>query len=292
MAAGLPPSPSRRRALAFVPRRSLLGTRGRRALHLALGFLPASLVLIALHAASLSRDGNAWGNVVAAAALAGGQAGQRPSVSGPPLAVSVATLSSAEVIANVRRSVVRLTVESRYGPMATMGSGFYIGDRLVVTTAHVLTSAQRITAQVDLGTRSLSAAFVGWDSGRDIALVRLEADPGVPPLALRPTERRATGWPVLAFGFPTWATAAEPSASAGIVSRHLEYGALGWVMETDAIGNSGADGGPVVDHTGAVVGMSQGWVTGQVWPVQLVVTADQILALLPGLKAYGGWGQD
>lgn len=238
------------------------------------------------------------GAVLGAGLLASlGLARSLPPAQAPALAAAFdqpramsAAFSSLEVIAQVRRAVTLVTVTTR-GTTSGVGSGFYIGERLVVTTAHVLSGAQSIAVQLDLGRASLAAEFVGWDTARDVGLLRLVADPGVPPLALRPTERRAVGLPVLSLGFPIWSTAAEPSASAGIISRYLEWPGLGWMLETDARCNPGADGGPIVDSTGAVVGMSQGWVAST-WPVHLAVTSDQISALLPILRRYGGWSEE
>ena len=93
------------------------------------------------------------------------------------------------------------------------------------------------------------------DKSRDLALIQLP--PGVYPSAELGTESNVfLGAPVYALGYPL-NMAGAATVTGGIVSRYLYEPELGReVIQTDAAINIGNSGGPIVDSTGRVIGVT------------------------------------
>ena len=148
------------------------------------------------------------------------------------------------------------------------GSGFVLEGGLVVTCAHVVENADRLTCALADG-RAATARVLALDTPRDLALLELTDLNGAPPpgLPLRRGSPRV-GEPVLALGHPARETfagwnelndaAPNARATAGIVSAtgvQLGNPATAYV-ETDAPLNPGSSGGPLLDLAGRVVGVA------------------------------------
>lgn len=143
------------------------------------------------------------------------------------------------------------------------GSGIIVAnDGYVVTNSHVVRGARELRAQVDAGER-VRAELVGDDPASDLAVLRLSRA-GFKALSLFEGRRVSVGQLVLAVGNPF---RFERSVSLGVVSaidRHLPAprGPLGsqngfeGLVQTDAAINPGSSGGPLLDATGAVVGVN------------------------------------
>lgn len=145
------------------------------------------------------------------------------------------------------------------------GSGWvFDADGHIITNAHVIDGAERITVQFYDG-RVRRAELVGMDRSTDIAVVKVESDASL----LFPA-RRATAEPVFqgdkvfAFGSPF---GFKFSMSEGIVSglgrtartsRSVGYTNY---IQTDAAINPGNSGGPLVDVNGRVIGMNTAIIT-------------------------------
>lgn len=169
-----------------------------------------------------------------------------------------------DTVAAVRKSVARLDVlscDSRW-----MGSGFEVGDHLLMTANHVVDGASAITVQS--GEVITTGQVVGRDPATDSALIRTKDR--LPGKALHLLD----GLPSLAeeievLGFPLWTY--ELSVTRGIVSSLREpVDFTGYDMKvivTDTAINGGNSGGPAIDLAGRVVGLVSGkrvWVTGEV----------------------------
>jgi hypothetical protein len=133
------------------------------------------------------------------------------------------------------------------------GSGFVIGDNLVVTAAHVVEGMSDI--RVIVGKRSNAGEVIGFDAGKDVALVQVRA-----PLAHQvsfATHPAKVGEQVAALGYtlgeglsfkPGVVNAVDRKARIGDVVR---YG----MFELDSPSNHGNSGGPIIDISGRVVGI-------------------------------------
>ncbi len=173
-----------------------------------------------------------------------------------PLAMRSTPGSVSAVAQQVLPSVV--SVQVRAGGQARTGSGFVVGDRLVVTNAHVV-GDQASTVRVSFtGGRSVSARVLGVSEVDDVAVLRVSVPSGVGALPLASgSGQAAVGDPVIAVGSPLGLAG---TVTAGIISatdRSVRIGtARTRALQTDASINPGNSGGPLIDTRGRVVGLN------------------------------------
>ncbi|MCP5283463.1 MAG: Do family serine endopeptidase [Burkholderiaceae bacterium] len=140
-------------------------------------------------------------------------------------------------------------------PFRGQGSGFIVSaDGLVLTNAHVVRDAQRVTVKLQ-DRREFDAKVLGSDPATDIAVLKVEAS-GLPVVALGATQDVQVGDRVLAIGAPY---GFEQTATQGIVSakgRSLPGDSFVPFLQTDAAVNPGNSGGPLFDASGRVVGIN------------------------------------
>jgi serine protease Do len=160
-----------------------------------------------------------------------------------------------ELVARTAPSVV--AVEHHDG----QGSGVIVaGDGYVITNSHVARSSKDARRVRLASGEELPALLIGDDAASDLAVLRVQAH-GLPSLPLADERRLRVGQLVVAIGNPL---RFERSVSLGIVSaieRSLPGprsapGLLEGLVQTDAAINPGNSGGPLLDATGAVVGIN------------------------------------
>ena len=140
------------------------------------------------------------------------------------------------------------------------GTGFvYDKQGDIVTAAHVVSGATKITVRFQDGTTA-KAALIGADPSSDTAVIRVAASPGtLAPLALADSSSVVPGEGVLAIGSPF---GYAESITAGIVSavdRDIEAPnsySIPNTIQTDAAINHGNSGGPLIDSSGKVIGVN------------------------------------
>ncbi len=148
---------------------------------------------------------------------------------------------------------------------AGLGSGFVVrADGAIVTNAHVLSGASRISVAMRDGT-TYPARLVGIDETNDLAVIKIEAR-DLPVAPLGSSSDLLIGEWAIAIGNPFGFVLAnsEPSVTAGVVSgigRNLatpREGAGVYVdmIQTDASINPGNSGGPLVNAAGEVIGVN------------------------------------
>lgn len=146
-----------------------------------------------------------------------------------------------------------------------LGSGFVIRpDGIIVTNAHVVSGANRISVMLRDGT-TYAATLVGMDETNDIAVIRIDAR-SLPVATLGNSEQFLIGeWAIAIgnpFGFLLGNT--EPSVTAGVISatgrnlmgRSEGSGIYVGMIQTDASINPGNSGGPLVNAVGEVIGVN------------------------------------
>ena len=148
-------------------------------------------------------------------------------------------------------------------PASGIGSGFVVSaDGLILTCNHVVAGAGTLTVVFDDG-REVEAEVVATDATNDLAVVRAAAT-GLTPVRLGEATSLRVGQLVVAIGSPL-GTYTE-SVTQGIVSgtdRSIDVSLGGFrrttrlsgLIQTDAAINSGSSGGPLLDASGAVVGV-------------------------------------
>ena len=115
-------------------------------------------------------------------------------------------------------------------------------DGSILTNHHVIDKADRITVKLSDG-RSLKAHLIGSDPDTDIALIKIDGEPGLPVAPLGDSSALRMGEWVCAIGNPL---GYEHSVTVGVVSflgRKLFDASLDNYIQTDAAINFGNSGG-------------------------------------------------
>jgi len=177
-------------------------------------------------------------------------------------AVERAPGSIANLAARVIPGVVSISVSASAG--SGTGSGFFLSsDGYVLTNNHVVEAAEtRGTISVAISTgKKYTAKIVGRDSSYDLAVLKIDVT-GAPTLQLGDSEKVAVGDAVIAIGSPLGlagtVTSGIISAKNRPVTTGSDSGESSFInaLQTDAAINPGNSGGPLVDATGAVVGVN------------------------------------
>ena len=154
---------------------------------------------------------------------------------------------------------------SRTRVVPGLGSGFIVApDGIVVTNAHVVANAQRVSVMRRDGTVN-PARVLGTDETNDIAVLKVESS-NLPVATLGNSASTLIGEWAIAIGNPYGFVMgnAEPTVTAGVISgvgRNLIARGEGPsasfdMIQTDASINPGNSGGPLVNADGEVIGVN------------------------------------
>ncbi|GJF07961.1 trypsin [Mycolicibacterium cyprinidarum] len=206
---------------------------------------------------SLRRLPVALAAVVALLALASPVTPAAPAAAAPEDVLAAATLAEP--------AVVRIDTAVDYQGVVGLGTGIVLDPGgQVLTNFHVVQGADRITGT--LGGRSYPAALVGYDRGRDIALIQLLGAGGLPAAVIGDSNVLVPGEPVVALG-NAMGNDAPLTREVGTVTGfgrtvNAEDTLTGTsdeltgLLEFAAPVRAGDSGGPVVNGTGQVVGIT------------------------------------
>src|SRR5712691_12270525 len=176
----------------------------------------------------------------------------------------------------------------------SLGSGFIINKAgYILTNAHVIEGAQQILATLKDG-RQFNARVIGRDSKTDVALVKINSSGDLPVAPLGDSDEVEVGQWVIAIGNPF---GFDHSVTAGIVSAKGRFipGNYDDFLQTDASINPGNSGGPLIDLSGAVVGVNSAIYTrtGMNMGIGFAIPVNLVKAELPELRTHGkierGW---
>ena len=171
--------------------------------------------------------------------------------------------SVAEIAQRVLPSVV--SIEARANSGGATGSGFVIDSAgFILTNNHVIASA--VTSGGDIRVRfdngnSFPAQLIGRDSAYDLAVLKVRAE-NLKALQFGDSDKVAVGDSVIAIGSPLGLSG---TVTLGIISAKDRAVTAGEgnsensyinALQTDAAINPGNSGGPLVDATGAVIGVN------------------------------------
>jgi S1-C subfamily serine protease len=151
-----------------------------------------------------------------------------------------------------------------------LGSGFVVSaDGYIITNAHVVSNNGQTVKTVTVvfkrdgsQTQRVTGKVVGADNTSDVALIKV--DPGkvsnLDPIPLGDSSKVLVGESVVAIGNPL---GYDFSLTSGIVSatnRNLQSPNGSTItdgIQTDAAINEGNSGGPLIDSSGAVIGINE-----------------------------------
>ncbi|MEW5810709.1 MAG: trypsin-like peptidase domain-containing protein [Actinomycetota bacterium] len=169
------------------------------------------------------------------------------------------------VSGQVEPSVVRIDTQVDYQGIIGAGTGFVIDPGgQVLTNFHVVQGADRITGTVN--GRAYPATLVGYDRKRDVAVIQLQGAGGLPAARIGDSNVLVPGEPVVALG--------NASGTQSPLTREVgTFTAFGQTVnaEDTLTGSSdeitgliefaapvraGDSGGPVINGTGEVVGIT------------------------------------
>ena len=174
------------------------------------------------------------------------------------------------VVAAVRDSVVTITSEGASGrrfsqiPSTGVGSGIVLtSDGYILTNRHVIEGSQAITVELADG-RQFDATLVQESTDQDLALLKISAT-GLTPAVVGDSAALKVGQTAIAIGSPL-GTFTE-SVTRGIISgtgRTITVAdeatgrpvTITGLLQTDAAINPGNSGGPLLDASGAVIGVN------------------------------------
>ncbi|MEV5339051.1 trypsin-like peptidase domain-containing protein [Streptomyces sp. NPDC052676] len=231
---------------------------------------------------------------IVAAAVGGGTAyGIQELTGGGTVATSSSTSTTvvpssqkgtvAGVAKAVSPSIVEINATSNAG--SSTGSGVIItSDGEIITNNHVVSGASRITVTTSDGTE-YTARVVGTDSGKDLALIKLENASGLKAATLGDSDGVQVGDQVVAIGSPEGLTGTVTSGIVSALNRDVTVSTGegqqqtdgGWPFEfggrefngdtgsstttykaiqTDASLNPGNSGGALIDMNGNIIGIN------------------------------------
>jgi serine protease Do len=237
----------------------------------------ASVLAASLLSAVLAAGGTAAlvTGPLAGSTGSGTQAAQAPAAVTTATGSGSSTASASEaaltdVVAAVRDSVVTITSEgvSSRGlqsiPSTGVGSGIVLtSSGYILTNRHVVQGSRSLTVELADG-RQFDATVVKISSDQDLALIKIDAS-GLTAATIGDTSKLQVGQTAIAIGSPL-GTFTE-SVTRGIISatgRTItvqdessgQPETLTGLLQTDAAINPGNSGGPLLDASGAVIGIN------------------------------------
>ncbi len=207
-------------------------------------------------------------------------------VRGPNLVRSGKALDVQGVLAAVQPGVVTITTDSG------SGSGMVIQeDGVVLTNAHVVNGAQRITVTLDDATTH-AADLLGAMPSKDVALLQIRNAKGLKTVTLGKSASLQVGDDLVAVGnafnlgeTPTVTTGIVSALGRSIVAENNEK--LENLIQTDAAINPGNSGGPLVNAAGQVIGVNTA-IAGGAENIGFSIPIDDIKPIIADLKSGGG----
>jgi serine protease Do len=176
------------------------------------------------------------------------------------------------IFENASPAVVEIdTTQKASGNFSTFaesgqGSGFLISsDGYILTNNHVVDGADSIIVKLSTGD-TLQAEILGKDAVHDLALVKVDSADvdNITPLVLGNSDDIKIGAMAVAIGNPY---GLDNTVTVGVISGKNRSvsdssSSLIGMLQTDAALNPGNSGGPLLDASGAVIGINTAIETG------------------------------
>ena len=143
--------------------------------------------------------------------------------------------------------------------VSVLGSGVVVHeDGYVMTNAHVIDEASNIKVIFSNGDE-FPASVIAYDTDKDIALVKIQADKKLPFVHLGRSDDLMIGETVIAIGNPLGYSNTLTSGILSAVDRDIQVSEGTWLrglIQTDAPINPGNSGGPLFNINGDLIGIN------------------------------------
>lgn len=177
-------------------------------------------------------------------------------------------------------STVLLVIEDANGQTISLGSGFFVREGEIASNLHVVEGAARGYARlIGQSQRHEITGITAIDQERDLVLLGIATSPA-PALSLGDSDTVEVGEAVYAVGNPR---GLEGTFSQGIVSAVREIGKNRLLQITAPI-SPGSSGGPVLNTSGMVIGVSVATYRGG-QNLNFAIPVNYLAALLEGPRA-------
>ncbi|HLJ58974.1 MAG TPA: trypsin-like peptidase domain-containing protein [bacterium] len=196
--------------------------------------------------------------------------------SGCLLSIPTAKAQDVEVVvANAKSSVAVILAKGPKGVFS--GTGFFIGNGLVLTANHVVQGATQIALKFP-EYPAVQARLVRSSQANDVAVLSIPNLP-VRPLSLGDINRTHEGETVVVIGFPRIEDlgTATATVTVGIVSAIRAN-----LLQIQAPVSPGNSGGPVFNLQGDVIGIVRGTLRGEQQGINFAAAINSARLLLGG----------
>ena len=171
--------------------------------------------------------------------------------------------------------------------MTASGSGFIVDKKgLIITNSHVVKDFDKIQVQFVGDDKYYSAKVLGSDQLSDIALLKVDVNKRLQPIALGDSSKLEVGEWVAAIGNPHGYGHTMTKGIISAIKREIDDLNLFPLLQTDASINPGNSGGPLVNLKGEVIGVNQAIVRGASG-ISFAIPINNVKEVLKDLKSFG-----
>lgn len=193
-----------------------------------------------------------------------------------------------DIVKRISPAVVAVTNYDAKGEADALGSGVIVspnGD--ILTNNHVISGASKLTVTLADG-REIPAKSLGGDPGLDIAILKINTT-GLPAASLGDSDELQVGQIAIAIGNPY---GFERTVTVGVVSalgRNIPGGGLSLsnLIETDARIYPGNSGGPLLDSSGRVIGVTTAVVGGRAGTLGFAIPINTARDIMKDVQTVG-----
>lgn len=154
------------------------------------------------------------------------------------------------VYEKINPSIVAIDAEIADGFSA--GTGCIVrSDGIILTGSHVIEGSDSIEVKTSDGKLYMAKVIALMGKGKDLALLKIDTDKKLPVISFGDSDEVKVGQKVLAIGNPFGFAG---TLTQGIISRIDKTKGR---IQTDASINPGCSGGPLLNTSGEVIGISQ-----------------------------------
>jgi len=189
-------------------------------------------------------------------------------------------LTGREISQTAFPAMVTLIMQGKNGHTMSLGSGFFVAPSLVATNLHVVSGTKSGIAKRIGKKESLTVlGFVAVDAINDLAILEVN-DSSSATLSITNSSSASIGDTIYALGSPE---GFEGTFSQGIISGVRERRGVR-LLQISAPISPGSSGGPILDQTARVVGISVA-VYGEGQNLNFAVPSDYLSTLLTHTSA-------